>query len=496
MSNLTVGDLVAMRQLACSVVAGEAGVDRPVVWAHVCELPDPWNWLGADDLLMTTGMSLPAAADEQTRFIRRLSEAGLAGIAIGDDLLAPPLTQGMLSEADELRFPVVAVGHATPFAAIGRTVAVAAQSVQVSRIARLSRLYDATHASPEDETSLLDRLSVELGHRLHVVDVELGSEVLRDAHPLEDELVDQLRTRVDGRLDRLPPRVAIEAGAETTATAFALATHRKCMLVAAGHTDIEVDAFVLLHAQSLVGVEVERVTRERERSDVARAQLLAQMIAGSISAEAAAPRLGQLHLTETNWCVIGFDTTHLHVVRTLIGDRGFPYLSCSAGGEGYLMVSSADADAAADLLDRHIDAMGMSARNATTGRVPDSVRQARWALQAARAAGGGLAEYSTAAPLFLPRTLTEAHFATRAVLGKIIDYDAAHHSDLVETLDAFLSMDRNWSATAKRLVIHRQTLGYRLRKIESLTGRSMKSSADIADFWMALITRRISSGQD
>ncbi|MGW4338796.1 PucR family transcriptional regulator [Rhodococcus koreensis] len=496
MSNLTVGDLVAMRQLACSMVAGAAGTGRIVVWAQVCELPDPWNWLGKDDLLMTTGMSLPAAADAQRQFVRRLSEAGLAGIAIGDDLLAPPLTQDMLAEADEQCFPVVSVGHATPFVAIGRTVAIAAQSVQVSRIARLSRLYDATQAAPEDETSLLDRVSAELGHRLHVVDVELGSEVLRDARPLGDDLVDELRRSVGGRFDRLPSRVSIDAGAGTVATAFPLATHRRCMLVAAGHADIEVDAFVLLHAQSLVGVEVERVTRERERTDVVRAELLEQMITGSISAEAATPRLGQLELADTHWCVIGFDASHLQTARTLIGDRGVPYLSCSVGDEGYLMVPSTDADLTADLLDRHIDAMGMSARNATTGRVPDSVRQARWALQAARAAGGGLAEYSTAAPLFLPRTLTEAHFATRAVLGKVIDYDAANHSDLVETLDVFLSMDRNWSATAEKLVIHRQTLGYRLRKIEGLTGRSVKSSADIADFWMALITRRISSVRD
>ncbi len=145
---------------------------------------------------MTTGMSLPAAADAQREFVRRLSEAGLAGLAIGDDLLAPPLTQDMLAEADEQCFPVVSVGHATPFVAIGRTVAIAAQSVQVSRIARLSRLYDATQAAPEDETSLLDRVSAELGHRLHVVDVELGSEVLRDARPLGDDLVDELRRSV------------------------------------------------------------------------------------------------------------------------------------------------------------------------------------------------------------------------------------------------------------------------------------------------------------
>jgi purine catabolism regulator len=494
-SNLTVRDLVAMRQLACSLVAGAAGAERTVVWAHVCELPDPWNWLGTDDLLMTTGMSLPAAADDQKQFIRRLSAAGLAGIAIGDDLQAPPFTHDMLSEADDLRFPVLTVGHATPFAAIGRTVALAAQSVQISRIDRLSRLYDAAHAAPGDDTSLLGRLSAELGHRLHVVDVGLGSEVLRDAHPLDDGLVRQLQAGVSGRLDRLPPRMAIDIRPGTTATAFPLVTYRTCMLVAVGHADLEVDAFVLLHAQSLVGVEVERVTRERERTDAVGAELLEKMITGSISADAATTRLEQLGLTDTEWCLIGFDAPGLQTARTLVADRGFTFLSCSVGEEGYLMVTSSDADPAAELLGRHISAMGMSARTATSEGVPDSVRQARWALQAARADGGGLAEYSTAAPLFLPPTVTEAHFATRAVLGKVIDYDAANHSDLVETLDVFLSMDRNWTATAEKLVVHRQTLGYRLRKIEGLTGRNVKNSADIADLWMALITRRISSGQ-
>ena len=319
-SNLTVGDLVTMRQLACNVVAGAAGVGRSVVWAHVCELPDPWHWLGTDDLLMTSGMGLPAEPDGQRRFVRRLSEAGLAGVAIGDDLQAPPLTKDMLSTADELCFPILMVGHATPFAAIGRTVAIAAQSVQISRITRLSRLYDAARAEPDDQTSLLDRLSDELGHRLHVVDVELGSEVLHHTRPLDDELVHQLRGRVAGRLDRLPSRVAVDVGAGTAATAFPLATHRKCMLVAVGGTDLEVDAFVLLNAQSLVGVEIERVTRERDRIDVLRAELLEQMITGSIGADAALPRLGQLGLTEPDWCIIGFDAPRLQTAR--IAHRG------------------------------------------------------------------------------------------------------------------------------------------------------------------------------
>ena len=31
-----------------------------VLWAHVCELADPTQWLGEGDLLMTTGIGIPA----------------------------------------------------------------------------------------------------------------------------------------------------------------------------------------------------------------------------------------------------------------------------------------------------------------------------------------------------------------------------------------------------------------------------------------------------
>ncbi|NKX07566.1 PucR family transcriptional regulator [Rhodococcus hoagii] len=115
-------------------------------------------------------------------------------------------------------------------------------------------------------------------------------------------------------------------------------------------------------------------------------------------------------------------------------------------------------------------------------------------MQAARADGSAVAEYSTASPLFLPRTLSEATFAARAVLGDLMDHDSANQSQLVETLDTFLTLDRSWTATAEKLMIHRQTLAYRLKRIETITGRSTKSSADISTFWMALIALRISRG--
>ncbi|BCF86286.1 hypothetical protein RQCS_58310 (plasmid) [Rhodococcus qingshengii] len=490
-SKLTVGDLVAMKQLACEVLAGQGGLDRSIVWAHSCELSDPWNWVATDELLMTTGICIPADEFAQQEFIVNLNSSKLSGIAIGDDLQAPPLSPRMLEQANELSFPVLSVAHSTPFSAIGRTVAVAAQSDQISRIARLSRLYEVARSSSEGDETLLERLSVELGYRLHVVDVDFGTEPLPGVAPLTQSTVRALCNQVPEHLSRLPVRATVIMDGTLLVTAFALSTHRRCMLVAEGPAEVDLDAFVLLHAQGLVGIELERSTRNRELSDRSESDLFGQIIDGSIGADAAQPRLDQLGFTRESWVVLGFDSRFTLTCRTILGDHAIPKMTGEIGEEGYAVVAQQDLNAVTDLLSSSVTAMGTSATAASLQRLPDSVRQARWALQAARANGGGVAEYSTAAPLFLPRTITEAQFATREILGDLIDHDMVHNSQLVATLEAFLTLDRSWAETAKRLMIHRQTLAYRLKRIEEISGRSTKQSADIASLWMALIARRI-----
>ncbi|MBF6671025.1 MULTISPECIES: helix-turn-helix domain-containing protein [Glutamicibacter] len=55
----------------------------------------------------------------------------------------------------------------------------------------------------------------------------------------------------------------------------------------------------------------------------------------------------------------------------------------------------------------------------------------------------------------------------------------------MDTLCAYLDENRNWNAASARLGTHRQTLGYRIGRIEQLTGRNLKSSKDLAEFWEA-----------
>ena len=49
-----------------------------------------------------------------------------------------------------------------------------------------------------------------------------------------------------------------------------------------------------------------------------------------------------------------------------------------------------------------------------------------------------------------------------------------------------LRHNRSWQLAAAELHIHKQTLGYRIRKIEQLTARGLTSTEHLAEWWFAL----------
>lgn len=54
-------------------------------------------------------------------------------------------------------------------------------------------------------------------------------------------------------------------------------------------------------------------------------------------------------------------------------------------------------------------------------------------------------------------------------LGALIDYDKAHHSNLLQTLSAYFANGGNLSQTAEALFVHRNTLQYRMERIAQIS---------------------------
>lgn len=66
-----------------------------------------------------------------------------------------------------------------------------------------------------------------------------------------------------------------------------------------------------------------------------------------------------------------------------------------------------------------------------------------------------------------------------------------HEPELIETVEAFFSMDCSPSATAAQLMIHRNTLNYRLEKIASLTGLDPRRFDAAVQIRLALLARAL-----
>ena len=75
------------------------------------------------------------------------------------------------------------------------------------------------------------------------------------------------------------------------------------------------------------------------------------------------------------------------------------------------------------------------------------------------------------------------------LLGPPVAYDDQHRAELLPTLREFLACSGSWNACAARMYVHVNTVRYRIRRIEELTGRDLSSLNDQVDFFLALRIR-------
>jgi purine catabolism regulator len=140
----TVADILSlpvMRAGRPDLVAGAAGAGRCVRWVHVAEVADIAHLLQGGELVLTTGIALPADPAGLARYISELAGVGAAGLVV--ELVRRwrgTLPEALRAAADRCALPLITLAAETPFVAV--TEAVAAQI----RDAQLAELRAAEHA--------------------------------------------------------------------------------------------------------------------------------------------------------------------------------------------------------------------------------------------------------------------------------------------------------------------------------------------------------------
>lgn len=512
------------------VVAGRAGLDRSVEWVAVIEWPVE-DFVRPGELVLTSGIS----CDDQmlAQLVQEVMAAGAAAVCIGvgDSRYVASIGAEVQVLADQAGIPVIQLPWALRFADITRAV--------VDRV--LAERY-ATPDGPGSMQQLFSSLALDGGAgeaiakaletaiHLPVVlldqefyryalgpmaEEQLGTEVLDDFSEAIDALSAaqflELERSLGGRavtethLPGLPPAHSLAIVVGQRAAGYLL-------VITEDYVDTmpAIEAKIMEHAALALATDALRMRSALEAEMRIQGHFLWAVASGAIADPAEvrtkAALLGYQSRTPLGTIVVRssgpaeaedvLDATRRAALR-LGRLHDIPVAGSRRGKELLLVVE-------VDRLNMRCDSLaqfgrilqsgvaenglspvsiGLSAHHRPLADLAASFEEAQQILQIGICilGEGEMAEPRALEPFLIVSRLAgdaETQRLAAEVVAPLVEYDRGSKSGLMHTLKIFLNTNGNASSAARLLFLNRHSLLYRLRKIESLTGRSLESNAD------------------
>jgi purine catabolism regulator len=521
---LTVRNLVD--EMGLQLLTGEDAAEAPVRWVHISELPDPTPWLSGGEIILTTGLQL-TSSKRQRDFARLLADHHVAGVGFGIGIEHEKVPEPLLEEARAAALPLFEIPYELPFIAItekafGRLVNEQYEVLQrgISIHKRLERLVLEERGLDE----LVGAVSAAIGGSVMVLDARgepLAERTFR--RKLSEPAVEAVRARIRDRgagAGRGPTGDFAPEHAEIAGRALVLPVSTRgrgapqAWLFAARDAGSlgDFERLILQQAATVVALELmrQRVMRDTERRLAG--DVLAQALTGRLAESEIESRLRPFGIGEQA-AVLVFQCDDPAAgeadLELALGELGVGALvACRE----QLLCAVIDAsrqldpvDVAGSLRKVLVDGHGgehvraAASRVAATGMVRRSFHEARCALEATALSNGAAPDVASHEDLGAFRLLLAVQddealrVYTDSVLGPLEDGGGEYGDELLRSLEAFIEQNGQWEKAARQLYCHRHTLRYRIKRIEELTGRDMKSARDRIELWLALRARELIS---
>ncbi|ONI80949.1 PucR family transcriptional regulator [Saccharothrix sp. ALI-22-I] len=518
---LTVADVLALPLFAAglpTVVTGESGLDRPVRWVHITELTDPASFLKGGELVLTTGMPLPTDPSLVRRYVDELADVGAAALVIElvrrfhrapDALVRACRTRGL---------PLVTLAKDVNFLEVTQVVHALILGNHAEAMQRTQQIHDAftaltlRGAGPEDVMRAAAEMSghtvvlENLAHQALICEAagRTVAEALTDwerrsrAVPPGDDtdvrgperwLVTPVEYRGErwGRVAMLPTLSPPAPGKPAHGTPF-------------GPEDVTVlvrTAMALTIARLIHTATWERRAHRNLLQDIAE-----QRHRSPDEARVRAAALG-VPTKDTRYVAVLVDTSAgsslvdaLEPWTALVGEL-------SPGRVGVLLalrtaqpwrpVVEQLSHTALD-----VDPSAVVSVGSEVTEVTDLAHAARSFRAAARVAeavlpGGSdkpfheLSDIGLRQLLYTLREDVRVQDYVERQIGRLVEHDVRHHTDLLPTLRHYLDAAGNKTTAARRGDLSRQTLYQRLATIERLLDCDLESGERRTELHVALM---------
>jgi len=491
---MTVGELLAEPQLGLTLIAGAAGLENRISWAHTSDLPRLWEWVTGGELMMTNGMSIPEDAPGQVALVEALVAAGASALAIGEKMHAPALRPELLAACEELAFPLLSIPFPLPFIAIAKSVAESVMLEESQRLRQTARMYDLlrqTGTSGEEWRGLVHGIAANLDAQVHVVNRRCLHPWHPDDEPLPEPLAAGLAPVLSAPVDASKKFLWRRIEDAGDVLLMDIPTHADAVLVVLPRSPVHPDAVALLHAATVLGLVLSRITLARESDRRLGAEFLVQVLDGRVGAAEFERRIRHFGVPASEFVVAslsGADDPQLTDVHLSLWRHGMPSIGIRRLSRLHLLLPVAGTEG---VLRHVVDPgvrIGVSRATGVNG-LQRALQESLWALGTAESVDVPFLRYAEGPSWLGLTSFEEGEALVERVLGPLLVYEAAHEADLLATLKTFLQQQRSTQKTAAALFVHRQTIIYRLRKIGELTGLDLTETSTLAQLWFALQIR-------
>ncbi|MFI6295636.1 PucR family transcriptional regulator [Nonomuraea sp. NPDC050790] len=531
---MRISDLLAIPELRLNLLTGDPSAAFTSV--YITDLPEPGRYLSGGELVLT-GLLWRQGPGDSPRFVAALREAGVAALGAGHAWLGH-VPDDLVAACADAGLPLIEVPTAVSFRTLSEIVVPRLSGDVREALGRHRRIVAAV-AEGADLPELVALTAAELGVTGAVVSAsgELIAGTLPDP-PTPDNTDDVTPPSEDvasaseggpaaGSVVGVPADVGEEPVRVRLARAYLAAPRLPCrageytvFAVGRGHRAagwaLACDGDLLDRAD--LGYELAAcVALERIRVDAARRverRLVEQLVAAALADGDAAELNAGLRT-----CGIDAAEPYTVVNATATGARAGDPDPVTLGGQvleellGREAVAAAGEDGAiavvplrgrtvndlADRLRAGMDVLsslpgtsvraGLSSALSGAAALRGGVAESGHARRLAESRGGGVvtsAEIYTHGLLLatVPADISRSFAAS--LLGPLLDYDSRHQSELMLTLRTFLDTAGSWQVCAEHLHVHVNTVRYRIKRIEDLTGRDLSTMGDRVDFYLAL----------
>jgi PucR family transcriptional regulator, purine catabolism regulatory protein len=187
-------ELDAVRRGSPRVLAGADRLSRPVRWVHAIEVPDAARLLHGGELVLTTGIALPAEPSLQARYVAELAAVGASGLAVElGRRYSGSLPVALVSAAAEHDLPLIAFATEVMFVEVTEAVharIIDSQSAELRAAARLHEVFTGLSVAGATPADIIRQAALLAGRPMILEDLSHAVLVCepagRDAAPLLD----------------------------------------------------------------------------------------------------------------------------------------------------------------------------------------------------------------------------------------------------------------------------------------------------------------------